>query len=133
MCRGAAVLASQGSRQRAGLAVDMQLVGRGSGSAVFLSEDSGQWTAVTCSAHPNWSRLTSGGSSTRTTAPVGDLCLKMSCLGVPWAKKSLGFKFEIKTAKPGAIRQEGLVAYVQLRGWMWVEVRVRVRNNSTKK
>ena len=39
----------------------------------------------------------------------------------------------IKTAKPGAIRREGLVAYVQLRGWMWVEVRVRGRNKSAKK
>ena len=42
-----------GSRQRAGLAVDMQLVGRGSGSAVFVSEDSGQQTAETCCASPH--------------------------------------------------------------------------------
>ena len=65
----------------------MQPVGRGGGFAVFMSEDRAKGTAVTCSTHPNWSRPTSGGSSTRTTAPVGDLCLKMSCLGVPWAKK----------------------------------------------
>ena len=40
-----------------------------------------------------------------------------------------GVRIEIKTAKPGAIRREGLVGYVQLRGWMWVEV--WGRNNST--
>ena len=39
--------------------------------------------------------------------------------------------FIIETAKPGAIRQEGLVANVQLHGWTWVEV--RGRNKSTKK
>ena len=43
--RSAAVLSSQDSRQRAGLAVDMQPVGRGGGSAVFVSGDSGKWTA----------------------------------------------------------------------------------------
>ena len=45
VCRGAAVLSSQGSRQRAGLAVDMQPVGRGGGSAVLLSGNRAKGTA----------------------------------------------------------------------------------------
>ena len=37
VCRSASVLTPQGPRQRAGLAVDIQPVGRGGGSVVFLS------------------------------------------------------------------------------------------------
>jgi hypothetical protein len=59
LCHHAAVLSSQGSRQRAGLATDMQPVGRGGGSAVFLSGDSGQWTAETCAPPPHCPTATS--------------------------------------------------------------------------
>ena len=45
VCRGAVVLSSQGPRQRAGLAVDMQPVGRGGGSAVLLSGNGAKGTA----------------------------------------------------------------------------------------